>query len=64
MLHENLASIPILLIITGALVGSILGSIYGHSSNNNQKQKTILTIFGGIFVAVIGGGLYLYSEQL
>lgn len=48
------------LLISGLLVGAILGVMFGYTSDDKRK-KVAITTFAGILVAAIGGGLYFYS---
>ena len=56
-LAENLG-----LLLSGILVGGILGATYGYTNESKLKRISIIT-FGGILIAAIGGGLYFYSNN-
>lgn len=61
--HENLFiefSRNFGLLLSGFLVGVILGVMYGYSSDEKRK-KIAISAFSGILIAAIGGGLYFYS---
>ncbi len=61
--HENVFSILYInggLLISGLLVGAVLGVMYGYTSDDKRKKITIAA-FVSILVAVIWGGLYFYS---
>ncbi|MEM4378948.1 MAG: hypothetical protein QXX85_08215 [Candidatus Nitrosotenuis sp.] len=51
------------MIFAGAIIGCILGGLHGYTSDDKRK-RTITYSFVGIIIAVIGGGLYFYSNKL